>query len=70
MNGPLTGLDLVRELHRRCPKLKLLLTSGFSEAMSAKEREIEPGFIVPILTKPYRRDELARQLRLVLDQAT
>jgi CheY-like chemotaxis protein len=70
MSGPLTGLDLVRELHCRCPKLKLLLTSGFSEAMSVKEREIEPGFIVPILTKPYRRDELARQLRLVLDQAT
>jgi PAS domain S-box-containing protein len=67
MSGHVTGLDLVRELRRRRPNLKLLLTSGFPGAMSAQEREIEPGFVVPILTKPYRREELARQLRAVLD---
>jgi PAS domain S-box-containing protein len=68
MSGGATGLDLVRELRRRRPKLKLLLTSGFPGAVSAREREIEPGLVVPILTKPYRREELARQLRAVLDQ--
>jgi len=68
MSGGVTGLDLVRELRRRRPNLKLLLTSGFPGAMSAREREIEPGLVVPILTKPYRREELARQLRAVLDQ--
>jgi CheY-like chemotaxis protein len=69
MSGNVSGLDLVRELRRRRPTVKLLLTSGFPGAMSAKEREIEPGFVVPILTKPYRHEELARQLRAVLDQA-
>ncbi|WP_151118049.1 ATP-binding protein [Hypericibacter adhaerens] len=69
MSGGLSGFDLVRELRQRRPKLKLLLTSGFPGAMSVPEREIEPGFIVPILTKPYRRDELARQLREILEEA-
>ncbi len=68
MSGHVSGLDLVREFRRRRPGVKLLLTSGFPGAMSAKERELEPGFVVPILTKPYRREELARQLRAVLDQ--
>jgi CheY-like chemotaxis protein len=67
MSGGVSGLDLVRELRLRRPKLKLLLTSGFPGAVSAREREIEPGVVVPILTKPYRREELARQLRAVLD---
>jgi hypothetical protein len=29
---------------------------------------LEPGFVLPILTKPYCREELARQLHLLLDQ--
>ena len=69
MSGHVSGLELVREFRRRRPAAKLLLTSGFPGAMSAKERELEPGFVVSILTKPYRREELARQLRAVLDQA-
>jgi PAS domain S-box-containing protein len=67
MRGHVSGLDLAREFRHSRPDVKLLLTSGFPGAMSAKEREIEPGFVVPILTKPYRREELARQLRAVLD---
>jgi PAS domain S-box-containing protein len=69
MSGGVSGLDLVRELRLRRPNVKLLLTSGFPGAVSAREREIEPGVVVPILTKPYRREELARQLRGVLDGA-
>ncbi len=52
---------LVRRLHQRQPGLRVLLTSG-----SIDLGESETG--LPFLPKPYRLDDLARQVRLLLDQ--
>ena len=63
MPGGMDGLQLAVEARRLRPQLKILLTSGY-----AGDRAAQPpaGLDVPILDKPYRRDELARKLRLVL----
>jgi hypothetical protein len=48
----------------RWPGLKVLLTSGFPQARLGAGFEAE-GF--KLLTKPYRKSELAERLREVLD---
>lgn len=61
MPGGLDGPSLVREIARRWPHVKAVMTSGFPEARVAET--IAP---LPILVKPYRRDDLARILRRAL----
>jgi CheY-like chemotaxis protein len=58
MPGKLDGYDLVRIVRERWPRIKVVLTSGFPGSHSDRDA---PG--VPLLTKPYRRDDLARVLR-------
>jgi two-component system, cell cycle sensor histidine kinase and response regulator CckA len=60
MPGGLDGFDLAREATRRRPTIKVLLTSGFPEGFSDATQTI-PG--CRLLTKPYRRADLARALR-------
>ncbi|MEC3912430.1 ATP-binding protein [Sphingobium sp. CR2-8] len=54
----MTGTDLIRMLKPVQPTLKVLIVSGYAEAEG-----IEPD--VPRLTKPFRRDELARMLAAI-----
>jgi CheY-like chemotaxis protein len=65
MPGGMDGLDLAREAIARYPDLKVLLTSGFPEARL--DRDELPARHLHLLSKPYRRQELARALRDVLD---
>jgi len=61
MPGGLDGPSLVREIAKRWPHVKAVMTSGFPETRVAET--IAP---LPLLVKPYRRDELARILRKAL----
>ncbi len=66
MPGGMNGAQLAVEARRLRPELKVLLTSGYVGELDAA-RVVDEN--LPLLTKPYRRDELARTLRLVLGSA-
>jgi CheY-like chemotaxis protein len=68
MPGPMDGFQLAREARTRYPELKILLTSGFPETRLADNQEIVSR--VKLLSKPYRRDDLARTIRALLDERT
>jgi hypothetical protein len=63
MPGKLDGYDLALMVMERWPTTRVVLTSGFPGSNGRRERAAS----VPLLTKPYRRDDLARILRQVLD---
>lgn len=65
MPGSMDGADLARRAVALRPGLKILLASGFPGACGAEQRLPDQPFA--ILTKPYRRDDLARTVREVLD---
>ncbi len=57
------GLDVADHIKHSGMKIKILLTSGYSLELA---RTIE-GKGLPLLTKPFRRDELLRRIRELLD---
>lgn len=63
MPGGLNGVDLARVATERRPGLKVLLTSGFPDPTS---RGIAPLDDIRLLSKPYRKQELARAIWEVL----
>jgi CheY-like chemotaxis protein len=63
MPGGMNGAQLAVEARILRPELKVLLTSGYVAEQGADHGI---GIDVPVLNKPYRREELARQLRVVL----
>ncbi len=63
MPGGMNGAQLASEARRRRPALKVLLTSGYVDTRTA-QKPIADDLVV--LVKPYRRDELAQKIRLVL----
>jgi CheY-like chemotaxis protein len=65
MAGRLNGIALARELRKRRPGLPVLLTSGFTSPATAHSDLTELG--AELITKPYRKAELAERLRAVLD---
>jgi PAS domain S-box-containing protein len=67
MPGGMNGWELAERAQQIRPGLKLMFTSGYAlETLVARGR-IHPD--TAILNKPYRRPELARRLREVLDSA-
>ena len=62
MPGGMNGVQLAAEAARMRPGLKILLTSGYAGHVLEGAHGLPAG--LPILAKPYRRDDLARQLRL------
>jgi CheY-like chemotaxis protein len=64
MPGGMNGSQLAVEAQRVRPGIKVLLTSGYVADLD--EGQIIGHGELPVLNKPYRRDELARTLRLVL----
>jgi PAS domain S-box-containing protein len=63
MPGGMNGAQLAVEARKLRPDLKILLTSGYV-GQSGNHQVLDQGLTV--LNKPYRRDELAEKLRLVL----
>jgi signal transduction histidine kinase/CheY-like chemotaxis protein len=62
MPGGMNGVQLAVEAGRVRPGLRVLLTSGYTDEALAGEHGIPEN--VPILTKPYRREELAERLKV------
>ena len=64
--GKMNGPDLAKEAVRRHPKLKVLFTSGF--VADSKMYDDSTGAGSHLLTKPYRKEDMARMLQLVLSE--
>jgi PAS domain S-box-containing protein len=66
MPGGMTGTELAREAKRLYPRLKVLLTSGYTaRAMANGFHDIEG---LELLNKPFRKRDLAQRLRRVLER--
>ncbi len=60
----MSGRELADAALKLRPGLKVLYTSGYTDNAIVHHGRLDPG--AHLLSKPYRRDELARKLRLVL----
>jgi CheY-like chemotaxis protein len=64
MPGGTSGYEIARTVLSRWPAIKIVLTSGFPEYKINGEGA---GTNLRLLSKPYRRDDLSRIVREVLD---
>jgi CheY-like chemotaxis protein len=64
MPGAMNGAQLAVEARRLRPRLKILLTSGYTAAALSREHGLPQD--LEFLSKPYRRDELASKLRVII----
>ena len=65
MPGRLNGKLLAVEVARRWPTTKIVFMSGFTETASSRDGRLDDDAV--LLTKPFRKSELARAIRLKLD---
>jgi CheY-like chemotaxis protein len=65
MPGGINGVQLATEARRFRPSLKILLTSGYTAAALRDKHGLPKDF--PVLGKPYRRDQLAANLREIIN---
>ena len=66
MPGGITGYQLADELRQSDADLRVLFTSGYTELASAPD---QPARKDPLLSKPYRKQDLGRAVRAALDEA-
>ena len=66
MPGPVRSPELARQAKALLPDLEVLFTSGYTENAIVHGGRLDPG--VSLLSKPYRREDLARKLRQLLRQ--
>jgi len=64
MPGGMTGYELAEAARRLQPGLKVLLTTGYAEAVATSGHEDQAAR--HMLHKPYRRKELAEKIRAIL----
>jgi CheY-like chemotaxis protein len=64
MPGGMNGRELVDEVRRRRPGTKVLYTSGYTDNALIEHGRLDQGAM--LLTKPYRRSELAQMVRAAL----
>jgi CheY-like chemotaxis protein len=65
MPGPMNGRQLANEALQRRPSLKTLYTSGYTENAIVHHGRLDSGVL--LLAKPYRKPDLARMMRMALD---
>lgn len=63
--GDMNGKQLADHVRALQPQLPVLFTSGYTKNAIVHHGRLDPG--VALLSKPYRRNDLARRLREVLD---
>jgi len=63
--GEINGPKLAELAQAQRPGLKVLFTSGYTENSIIHHGRLDPG--VQLLSKPYRRNDLARKLREVIE---
>lgn len=64
MPGPVRSPDLAKLATELIPGITVLFTSGYPQSAIVHGGRLDPG--VELISKPYRRDELARKIRHVL----
>ncbi|RKG79768.1 response regulator [Corallococcus exercitus] len=64
MPGPVRSPELARQAKALLPDLEVLFTSGYTENAIVHGGRLDPG--VSLLSKPYRREDLARKIRSML----
>jgi CheY-like chemotaxis protein len=64
MPGGLRSPELARQAKALHPKIEVLFTSGYTQNAIVHGGRLDPG--VHLLTKPYRREQLARKIRQLL----
>jgi len=67
MPGGINGRELARRARQRWPGVKVIFTSGFSEARLNGDADPWSSF-TPLLGKPYRKEDLASAARQALDR--
>jgi len=65
MPGPIKTRDLARLAQEMQPKILVLYTSGYTQNAIVHNGKLDEDAL--LLSKPYRREELARKLRMMLD---
>jgi len=65
MPGGMNGRELADEMARRRPGARVLYTSGFTENAIVHQGRLDPD--VALLSKPYRKFDLAQMIRKALD---
>jgi signal transduction histidine kinase/CHASE3 domain sensor protein len=68
MPGGMTGRQLADETLKRRPSIKVLYTSGYTDNAIVHHGRLDAGVL--LLTKPYRKSQLAKMVRLALGGET
>jgi CheY-like chemotaxis protein len=68
MPGGLNGRELADEVEKHRPGIKVLYTSGYTDNAIIHHGRLDEGVL--LLSKPYRRSELARMVRAALGDVT
>jgi signal transduction histidine kinase/CheY-like chemotaxis protein len=64
MPGPVRSPDLARQAKQLFPNIDVLFTSGYTQNAIVHGGRLDPG--VELISKPYRREDLARKVRQML----
>jgi len=67
MPGTLSGRRLADEVMQHRPEMPVVFMSGYTEEAVVRQVRLDPG--MHLLTKPFRKRDLARMIRSVLDRA-
>jgi CheY-like chemotaxis protein len=65
MPGKMNGFDLAAKIFEEFPRVKVLLTSGYTSDVFSKKIPQEADY--DILQKPYRQSQLATRIQTLLD---
>jgi signal transduction histidine kinase/CheY-like chemotaxis protein len=68
MPGGMTGRQLADEIAKRRPGMKVLYTSGYTDNAIVHHGRLDEGVL--LLTKPYRKTQLAQMMRRALNGDT
>jgi signal transduction histidine kinase/DNA-binding response OmpR family regulator len=64
MPGPVRSVDMARQAKQLIPGIAVLFTSGYTQNAIVHGGRLDPG--VELISKPYRREALARKIRQVI----
>jgi signal transduction histidine kinase/DNA-binding response OmpR family regulator len=63
MPGPVRSVDMARQARQMFPDIAVLFTSGYTQNAIVHGGRLDPG--VELISKPYRREDLARKIRQI-----
>jgi CheY-like chemotaxis protein len=66
MPGGISGRDLADKVRARRPGTRVLYTSGYTDNAIVHQGRLDPGVL--LLTKPYRKAQLADMIRRALSE--